>query len=101
MIHSLKALCNGHPGLTRASLSQIQSAYKIGENVTEEDLPNTLMLYISDGSLFEKLLSNTRCFISVSIVAAELKLEVNTFFEVIKMMLVGSRKYLGKEKYFQ
>lgn len=93
---SLKGLCEGHPGLTRASLCRIQNDFKIGEDhLTIENFTDKVLLYISDGTLSEKLLDDSRCFISPQKIAGYLKVDVSIILQLVEMMLIGSTKYSG------
>ena len=92
----LKGLCEGHPGLSRASLKRIQNDFKIGEEfVTTENLFEKVLLYVSNGSLSEKLLNDSRCFVSPKRLADTLDVDLDVVYQLIEMMLLKSANYSG------
>ena len=61
--------------------------------MTIENFTEKVLLYISDGTLSEKLLNDSRCFISPQKLAEYLGVELNTIVQLVGMMLMGSINY--------
>jgi hypothetical protein len=96
IVSALKKLCAGHPGLTRASLVRLQKDFKKGENyLNEEDFDSKVLRFIVDGSLSEKLLNDTRCFVSPEGLSEFLDVTINDIIQLIDMLLRNVVNYDG------